>query len=118
VFGAKKFFTLLAVLICGGTGFLIAQRGERGRGAFVGPPQGPIDISGFTPVKLMDPLKPIVNAPVIAARDVKDEVRPSELVLGVALGNQARAYPLNMLTGPEREIINDTVGGRAIAATW
>jgi len=39
-------------------------------------------------------------------------------VLAVTVGEQSRAYPINMLTGPEREILNDTLGGRAIAATW
>lgn len=116
---ARKFSVSVALAVIAAAIPLGAQRGERGRGGFgAGPPQGPIDISEFKPVKLMDPLKPIVDAPFISARDVKDQVRPEELVLGVAIGGQARAYPLNMLTGPEREIINDTVGGRAIAATW
>jgi hypothetical protein len=39
-------------------------------------------------------------------------------VLGVVVGKEARAYPINMLTNPTREIINDKLGGRAIAATW
>ena len=43
---------------------------------------------------------------------------PAELVLGVVIGDQARAYPINMLTGPHREIINDTINRRPIAATW
>jgi hypothetical protein len=38
--------------------------------------------------------------------------------LGIALEDQARAYPINMLTGPRREVINDTLAGREIAATW
>jgi hypothetical protein len=45
-------------------------------------------------------------------------VAASELVLGLTLGGAARAYPINMLTGPQREIVNDELGGRAIAATW
>jgi hypothetical protein len=49
---------------------------------------------------------------------VKDEVTDNELVLGVVVNGEARAYPINMLTGPSREIINDTLGGTAIAATW
>ena len=40
------------------------------------------------------------------------------LVLGVTVGEESRAYPINMLTGPSREILNDALGGRAIAATW
>lgn len=74
----------------------------------------------FDPCRVgnMVPLKPIMGAPVIQAKEVTDQVYPEELVLGVVIGNQARAYPINMLTGPEREIINDQLGGRAIAATW
>ena len=49
-----------------------------------------------------------------AGRFVKDE----ELVLGVVVKGEARAYPINMLTSPRREIINDKLGGQAIAATW
>ena len=45
-------------------------------------------------------------------------VRDQELVLGVVVGGEARAYPINQLTGPRREIINDRLGGVAIAATW
>lgn len=46
------------------------------------------------------------------------QILPKELVLGVEVNGVARAYPINMLTGPEREIINDELGGKAIAATW
>lgn len=45
-------------------------------------------------------------------------VRDEELVLGVVVGGKSRAYPINQLTGPRREIINDKLGGVAIAATW
>ena len=41
-----------------------------------------------------------------------------ELVLGVSIEGEARAYPLNMMTNPDREVFNDELGGRAIAATW
>ena len=77
-----------------------------------------VDVDDFNPVRLMDPIEPIVDADVIAASEVTDQVRPEELVLGVVIDHMARAYPLNMLTGPDREIINDHLGGRAIAATW
>lgn len=44
-------------------------------------------------------------------------VSPDELVIGVEVGGRARAYPVNMLTGPDREILNYEVGGTALAAT-
>jgi hypothetical protein len=74
--------------------------------------------AGFKPTRFSSPSRPIVNAPFIKAQEVVSQVAPDELVLGVELNGQARAYPLNMLTGPTYEIINDTLGGHAIAATW
>ena len=70
------------------------------------------------PRQAVPPQRPIVNAPAVAADKARGRVTDNELVLGVALAGEARAYPINMLTGPSREIINDTLGGRAIAATW
>ena len=72
----------------------------------------------FNPRVLMKHLRPIVDAPFIPATKVRDQVADNELVLGVVVAGQPRAYPINMLTGPSREIINDQLGGHAIAATW
>jgi hypothetical protein len=41
-----------------------------------------------------------------------------DLVLGVVHEGTSRAYPLNFLLGPEREIVNDRLGGIDIAVTW
>ena len=72
----------------------------------------------FKPRVLMKPIRPIVDASFIPASEVEDQVADNELVLGVVIGGRARAYPINMLTGPRREIINDRLGDHAIAATW
>ena len=40
---------------------------------------------------------------------------PDDLVVGVALGGEARAYPLRLLRW--HEAVNDTLGGRAVAVT-
>ncbi len=72
----------------------------------------------FNPRKVVPPMPAIVDVPVLPASEVGDQVSDNELVLGVVVGDQARAYPINMLTGPRREIINDVLGGSAIAATW
>ena len=72
----------------------------------------------FRPRVLMKPFDAIVEVPLLKAADVKDEVLPNELVLGVVVNGKARAYPINQLTGPIREIINDELGGSAITATW
>lgn len=72
----------------------------------------------FQPRRVLGIQPAIVNPPTLPAREVRDQVVDNELVLGTVVAGQARAYPINMLTGPRREIVNDTLGGRAIAATW
>lgn len=72
----------------------------------------------FRPRKVAPPFDPITDPPVVKAAEAADHVRGPELVLGVVVGDEARAYPINQLTNPTREIINDTLGDRSIAATW
>lgn len=103
-------FTLLALLLC--VTPVWAQQS-------VGPGSLEIDAEAeFNPARFSPAFKPVINAPVIAASEVTNQVAGDELVLGVVSGGQSRAYPLNVLTGPAHEIINDTLGGRPIAATW
>ena len=52
------------------------------------------------------------------AAEVQNRVTANELVIGVEIDGEARAYPINMLTGPRREIINDRLGQREIAVMW
>ena len=74
----------------------------------------------FRPRTVIPRYFPPIKDPEIATAEEADGkiVRGEELVLGVVVGEDARAYPINTLTGPRREIINDRLGGRAIAATW
>lgn len=65
----------------------------------------------------MKPLPAIKDAPFVKAGEVKS-IGDEDLVLALTLNGDARAYPINMLNGPRREIINDTLGGISIAATW
>ena len=69
-------------------------------------------------VVIRRPFPAIKTPPFLAAKDVGDSIDGGELVLGVVVNDKPRAYPINMITGPRREIINDTLGGRFIAATW
>lgn len=66
------------------------------------------------------PFKPIINPDTQSVEDAEKGkiVTDDELVIGVVVNGKARAYPINILTGPRREIINDELGGRSIAATW
>ena len=78
----------------------------------------PVGAEEFTPRKVVEAFAAISHPALWSAAEAGNQVRDDELVLGVAINGEARAYPINMLTNPTREIINDTVGGRAIAATW
>lgn len=75
--------------------------------------------SEFNPqVVISRAMPPIKDAATISAAEAGRSLGEAELVLGVTVNGVSRAYPINMLTGPQREVINDTLGGRAIAATW
>ena len=72
----------------------------------------------FKPRVLMKPRRAIVDANYLKASEVTDQVTDNELVLGMEMNGKARAYPINMLTGPSREIINEVMDGTPYAATW
>jgi len=118
--------TSLAILLCfASIGFfsyrIIQQRAETTQASETthsGPVATTESDGAFNPMQVVPPFDPIVDAPMMQAKEVNDEVLPLELVLGLELNGSARAYPINMLTGPQREIINDTLGGIPIAATW
>ena len=60
---------------------------------------------------------PAIFKPRFLAPDEADEwYGPDELVLGVEINGEARAYSIPYLS--RHEIVNDTVGGRKIAVTW
>lgn len=83
------------------------------------PAEVELDPLAFRPEQVLEgPMPPIENAKFIPREEGDVVLHGSELVLGVVVNGEPRAYPINMLTGPEREIINDELGGRPIAATW
>jgi hypothetical protein len=60
---------------------------------------------------------PAIDDPQFYGVDKADEeYRPGELVLGVEIGGEARAYSVGLLSA--HEIVNDTVAGQPIAVTW
>ena len=73
----------------------------------------------FNPRIVIDrPFPAIVNPPTVQSDEADTLLRDEELVIGVTITGQSRAYPVNMLTRPHREIFNDTLGGRTIGVTW
>jgi hypothetical protein len=97
----------VVLMVCGAAAWLVAR--------FV--PDD--DLPPYQPVQIIGPQSPHVAVPTRRTQDVRPgEIGDDELVLGVELGGQARAYPINQLSGPRREAFNETLGGRAIAVTW
>jgi len=72
----------------------------------------------FRPFHVLPRQPAIISPLVLLVKNVQGEVTDSELVLGVVVNGQARAYPINMLNGPKREIINDTLGDQPVVAMW
>jgi len=90
-------------------GVAAAQPGEpEVHGTFAGDPMYTVLPPGAIPA---------IHEPEFVTGEAADrQMDPDEPVLGVALGDEAHAYSLWHLD--RHEIVNDTVGGRAIAATW
>ena len=78
----------------------------------------PIHVGNLEVVSVGRALPAVTEFSVLSVREAASELNPDELVLGVEVKGEARAYPINMLSGPNHEILNDTLGGRPIAATW
>lgn len=63
-----------------------------------------------------DAIRAIDEPRFYGASQAATEYAPEEVVLGVELNGDARAYPTGLLS--RHEIVNDTVGGVPIAVTW
>lgn len=60
---------------------------------------------------------PSIDDPQFYSAEAADaEYRDSELIIGVAINGDARAYSVPLLSS--HEIVNDTAGGVPIAVTW
>jgi Protein of unknown function (DUF3179) len=64
------------------------------------------------------PFPPLVDVPIASAADASAEVLDDDHIVGVEIDGEARAYPISMLSRPDRHVLNDTLGGRPIAVTW
>ncbi len=76
------------------------------------------DRNRFDPQRVLGAQPPIIEPPFVDADKANEQIHDNDLVLGVEVAGVSRAYPINMLTGPRREIFNDKLGDHFIAATW
>lgn len=52
----------------------------------------------------------------VDAEDGSEEWVDEEIIIGVTINEDARAYPIRLLSN--HEIVNDTIGGQPVAVTW
>ncbi len=62
-----------------------------------------------------DAIPALVHPSFLTAAQASD-IRPGELVIGVAINGDARAYPLATLSA--HEIVDDDIGSQHLAVTW
>ena len=61
---------------------------------------------------------PITAAPYTTPAEVQGRVSDRDLVIGLVVGGRAFAYPIKMLGGPSREIINEEFAGVPFCVNW
>ena len=78
--------------------------------------EGPVvlDFSRFRPVLPKDAIRPIYE-PKFAPGKLTS-LDPGELVMGVEINGESKAYPVGPLN--YREMVNDVVGGVPVLVTW
>lgn len=88
---------------------------------FEGDTPTPLPTVDFTKLEIVtllpkDAIPAIDNPNFLTVEEADQLYDPDELVIGVEFNGDARAYSIPFLSG--HEIVNDTVGGTAIAVTW
>ena len=92
-------------------GFVTRDEMERMRREW----QRPHDRSDFT---LLEPDGfPLNVDPEIVSAD-EAGLGDDDMILGVVVNGEARAYPVNYMNGPYNEVVNDTLGDQPIAPSW
>jgi Protein of unknown function (DUF3179) len=78
-----------------------------------------LDNSGHPRIRrLAAPLTPVTGFVIDDLGTVQGAIADEEFVVGVEVGETARAYPLNMMGSPESEFLEDTIEGQPIAVTF
>ena len=63
-----------------------------------------------------DAIPAILEPEFLTVAEADEQMQDDELVIGVSIDGDSRAYSVNMLS--RHEIANDVVGGKSVAVTW
>ena len=76
------------------------------------------EVRDFHMVTLLprDAIPAITDPSFVSAAEAMEWMDAGEGVIGLAFEGEAKAYPINMLS--RHEIVDDVVGGNAVAVTW
>ena len=81
-------------------------------------PEGPVtsafDDAEFRQLRPPDAIQPVYDPKFLGAHE--SDLPDDELVIGLNINGDARAYPAGLLY--HREMVNDTVGGVPVLVTW
>ena len=98
----------------GGTAGLVGPSGTAGPSGTVGPAdEVTLEIITLLP---KDAIPAIFDPEFVSASEADGFFEAGDLVMGVEINGEARAYGTAFLSS--HEIVNDSVGGRAITVTW
>ena len=84
-------------------------------GAADGVPEEELELEIVTLLPF-DAIPAISNPTLITADEADSVLDPDEQVMGISINGEQRAYSVRQLS--RHEIVNDTVGGVPLAATW
>ena len=73
-------------------------------------------VARMQPAVARDAIPAILEPRFVRPEDVPPEFRDAELVLGLSLNGESKAYPLDVLS--HHEAVNDVVGGVTVVVTW
>lgn len=73
-------------------------------------------IARMKPAVVRDAIPAILDPQFVAPEAVPPEFRDTELVLGLSMNGESKAYPLDVLS--HHEAVNDVVGGVPVVVTW
>ena len=73
-------------------------------------------IARMQPAVARDAIPAILEPQFVAPEAVPPEFRDVELVLGLSMNGESKAYPLDVLS--HHEAVNDVVGGVPVVVTW
>lgn len=63
-----------------------------------------------------DGISPIYDPKFVTAEEAEPGMLPTEFVIGLDVGGETKAYPVNVLS--QHEIVNDEIGGTPVAVTF